>query len=80
MKITERGRIKTDCISTTHMLGREVLNKPDGFLVATVNDGFREVEYVVTGLKRKKTHANIDDSIMHWSLELRECGNGNVKR
>lgn len=62
------------------MLARELLSKPDGFLVATFNDGLREVEYVVSGIQRKKTHANIDDSIMHWSLELRECGNGNVKR
>lgn len=71
--------IKT-IISTTHMLAKELLNKPDGFLTASYSDRFGEVEYVIDGLQRKKTHANIDDSIMHWSLELRECGNGNIKR
>lgn len=80
MRTMERRRIKTDCISTTHMLARELLSKPDGFITATFNDGYREVEYVLRDIQRKKTHANIDDFVMHWTLNLRDGGTGNVKR
>ena len=52
------------------------MNKPDGFLTATLE----EREYVISDLKRVSTHANIDDSVTHWSLNLRDGGNGNIKR
>ena len=37
-------------------------------------------EYIIGDIKRVSTHANIDDSIMHWTLNLRDGGNGNLKR
>ena len=52
------------------------MNKPDGFIVATLG----EDEYVINDLKRTFTHANIDDSVTHWSLNLRDGGRGNIKR
>ena len=30
-------------------------------------------------MKRVATHANIDDSVMHWTLPLKEC-TGNIVR
>lgn len=63
-------------ISTSHMLARELLNKPDGFLVASNG----EEEYVVESIKRTSTHANIDDCISYWVLNLRDGGEGNIKR
>ena len=55
------------------MLARELLNKPDGFITANYMDG----EYIIGDIKRVSTHANIDDSTMHWTLNLRDGGNGN---
>ena len=66
----------TNCISTSHALAKELLSKPDGFIVAMLG----EDEYVINDLKRVSTHANIDDSITHWSLNLRDGGRGNIKR
>ena len=37
-------------------------------------------EYVIGNMKRVVTHANMDDSVMHWTLNLRDGGNGNIKR
>ena len=36
-------------------------------------------EYVIGNTKRVATHANIDDSVMHWTLQLKEC-DGNIVR
>ena len=36
-------------------------------------------EYVIGNTKRVVTHANIDDSVMHWTLQLKEC-DGNIVR
>ena len=58
------------------MLARELLNKPDGFITANYMDG----EYIIGDIKRVSTHANIDDSTMSWTLNLRDGGNGNLKR
>ena len=58
------------------MLAKELLSKPDGFITAT----FGEEEYVIGSYQRKATHANIDDSVMHWTLDLRDGGCGNIKR
>lgn len=60
------------------MLARELLNKPNGSYSFSVNE--QEDEYIISGIQRKKTCANIDDSVMHWVLNLRDCGRGNVKR
>ena len=58
------------------MLARELLSKPDGFIIANYMDG----EYIIGDIKRVSTYANIDDSIMSWTLNLRDGGNGNLKR
>lgn len=57
-------------------MARELLSKPDGFITATLG----EREYVINDTKRIATHANIDDKITHWTLNLRDGGNGNIKR
>ena len=58
------------------MLARELLSKPDGFITAT----YGNEELVIENFNRVATHANIDDSVMHWTLNLRDGGNGNIKR
>ena len=63
-------------ISTSHQLARELLNKPDSFILA--KNG--EEEYVIENISRVITHANLDDSVMHWVLNLRDGGRGNIKR
>ena len=55
-------------IATTHMLARELLNKPDGFLVVNVGDK----EYMVESIQRKLTCANRDDSVMYWRINTKE--------
>ena len=59
------------------MLGRELLNRPDAFLVAQDNKG---KEYIVESIKRMGTYANSDDMTMYISLQLKECGGANIKR
>lgn len=68
--------MKTQCISTSHMLARELSSKEDGFIIAT--DG--EKEYIITDFYKVATHANLDDRITYWALNLRECGKGNIKK
>ncbi|MBD5534652.1 MAG: hypothetical protein HDQ99_03120 [Lachnospiraceae bacterium] len=65
-----------EIISTSHTLARELLSKPDGFIIAT----FGEEEYIISNIQRISTHANIDDSVTYWTLNLRDGGNGNIKR
>ena len=36
-------------------------------------------EYVIGNMKRVVTHANMDDGVMHWTLQLKEC-EGNIIR
>lgn len=64
-----------ECITTSHQLARELLNRPDDFITAISDDG----EYVIGGLKRVSTHANIDDSVTHLALKLKRC-EGNMIR
>lgn len=66
----------TEIISTSHALARELLNKPDGFITATLD----EEEYIISNTQRIATHANIDDGVTHWTLNLRDGGQGNIKR
>ena len=68
--------MSTNCICTSHALARELLNKPDGFLTATLGDR----EYVISDYKRIATHANTDVGVTHWTLNLRVGGRGNIKR
>lgn len=65
----------TSYISTSHALAKELLNKPDGFITAS----YGEQELVIKDFSRVFSHANIDDSVMHWTLHLRDGGNGNIK-
>lgn len=62
------------------MLARELLNRPDDFITATYEDENGEKEFVIETFKRKATHANVDDSVTHLTLVLRDCGQGNIKR
>lgn len=55
-------------VATTHALARELLDKPDGFLVVTVEGK----EYLVESIQRKCTHANLDDSMLYWSINTKE--------
>ena len=56
-------------------MARELLSKPDGFITAMHG----EDEYVIGNTKRVATHANMDDSVMHWALQLKDC-KGNIVR
>ena len=56
-------------------MARELLNRPDDFITAISDDG----EYVIGGLKRVSTHANIDDSVTHLAFKLKRC-EGNMIR
>ena len=72
----KRGELEIiECITTSHQLARALLNRPDDFITATSDDG----EYVISGLKRVSTHANIDDSVTHLALKLKKC-EGNITR
>lgn len=57
------------------MFARELLDKPDGFITAS----FCDREFIIDSYQRKTTHANIDDGCTYWTLNLRECGQGNIK-
>lgn len=54
----------------------ELLNKPDSFITATIDDE----EYIIDNIQKVATHGNIDDKVMYWTLNLRNGGNGNIKR
>lgn len=60
---------------TSHKLAKELLSKPDGFLTASMNNK----EYFIENLQRKSSYANIDDSVLYWTLNLDECREGNIK-
>ena len=60
---------------TSHGLAKELLNKEDSYITITIG----EKEYVVSDVKRVKTHANADDSYMYLTLVGDECS-GNIKR
>ncbi len=62
-------------ISTSRKLVQALQDKPDSFITATLNGE----EYVIESIQMIPTHANIDDTVMHWTLNLREGGK-NVKR
>ena len=61
---------------SSHALARDLLSKPDGFITAMYDDK----ELVIENFKRFITHSNYDDSVIHWTLNLRDGGNGNIKR
>ena len=41
---------------------------------------YEDREYIISDICRVKTHATLDDSVMHWTLNLRDGGNGNILR
>lgn len=57
-------------------MAKELLNKPNGFVTATIGDE----EYVVDNIRKINNHANVDDSETHWTLNLRDGGKGNIRR
>ena len=61
---------------TTHSLARELLEKPDGFVTATIEGK----EFAVTGFQRMATCANYDDTSLYWTLVLSECENNKNKK
>lgn len=58
------------------MLARELLSREDSFITATIGNK----EYIIESYKRAKTDANYDDMNLYWTLNLRECRSGNLKR
>lgn len=63
-------------IVTSHSLARELLNKPDSFITISTEDG----EYTIGNIKRKSSHANMDDSVMYWTLKGEYKTEGNIIR
>ena len=70
------GELKINIISTSHSLAKELLNKSDTFITAMCGNR----EYTIGGIKRIKTHANVDDSVTHLVIELKEYEGGNIIR
>ena len=58
------------------MLARELLDRPDSFIVA--QDG--EKEYIIDSIHRIGTYANPDDMSVYLALQLKECNGENIKR
>ena len=54
--------------TTTHDLAQELLSKEDNFITVTIDNR----EYMIDGIKKVKTHANLDDSVMHTVLVCEE--------
>ena len=64
-----------EIINTSYVLARELLARDDGFITVTVNGN----EYTVKSIKRVFTHANVDDSVPYWTLNVEEK-KGNLMR
>ena len=60
---------------TSHSLAKELLDKEDSYITITIG----EKEYVISDVKRVKTHANADDTTIYLTLVGDECS-GNIKR
>ena len=56
-------------------MAKELLSKTDEFLTVTVGDR----EYSIRTIKNIKTHANVDDGVMHKTLVCDELS-GNIVR
>ena len=44
------------------------------------NIDFQKGEYIIGNIKRKSSHANMDDSVMYWTLKGEYKTEGNVIR
>lgn len=62
-------------ITTAHQLAKELLSKQDDFVTVTVGDR----EYSISHIKLVKTHANVDDGVLHRTLVCDELS-GNIVR
>ena len=60
---------------TSHGLAKELFDKEDSYITITIG----EKEYVISDVKRVKTHANADDTTIYLTLVGDECS-GNIKR
>ena len=60
---------------TCHGLAKELLSKQDSFLTVTINDR----EYSIRNTKKVKTHANLDDGVIHTTLICDDM-HGNIVR
>lgn len=67
--------IFSEAIFTTRQLVRELSDKPDDYITVTVGDR----EYSISHTKMIKTHANVDDGVMHRTLVCDEMS-GNIVR
>lgn len=63
-------------ISTSHELATALLDRNNSAVTATLN----EEEYVIESIQKVFNHANVDDNVSHWTLNLRDGGKGNIKR
>lgn len=57
-------------------MAKELLSKPDGFITMSIEEG----EYVIDTIKKKVSHANIDDSVPYWTLNVENKKEGNIIR
>lgn len=64
------------CITTSHAFAKELLSKPDSFITAMIEGR----EYIIEDYRRKATHSNVDDNMMYYVINLRDGGQGNIKR
>ena len=60
-------------------MARELKSREDGFIFAKVRLYGQEYECVIDSISRNPNHANIDDTVTHYALNMRECS-GNIKR
>ena len=63
-----------ECISS-HSWAKELLNRPNCFLTAMIDDK----EYEIRSIKPIRSHANSDDGSVYYTLMLNEC-EGNLRR
>ena len=67
--------ILSEAIFTTRQLIRELSDKPDDYITVTVGNR----EYSISHTKMIKTHANVDDGVMHRTLVCDDMS-GNIVR
>ena len=56
---------------TSHRLAKRLLEREDSFITLSCGDR----EYIIEDFRFVPTHANIDDSIMHLNINLKEVEN-----
>ena len=62
-------------LNTPPIVAKELLLRPDEVITVTVGDR----EYSISHTKMVKTHANVDDGVMHKTLVCEEL-DGNIVR